>query len=119
MVAVSKPSGTRLARLFAGRIEGGDAVVRIIRRRRGPAVPQPWLTIAQPEDARPDIGRIVERVADRALLAEMPDGALDFVLMAYGAVIEATRHSGVRDGSPFVHGSSERGVLGDPVIDGA
>src|SRR5262245_58022411 len=49
----------------------------------------------------------------------MPDGALDLVLMADGALVEAARHPAVRKRLRLAYRRRELGMDGDPVVDGA
>jgi hypothetical protein len=74
--------------------------------------------IAQPEDAGARIGRMVHRVADGVLPPFVQHRALDRLLIAHGALVEAARHPGIGDDPALAHRRGECGVRGDPVVDG-
>jgi len=62
---------------------------------------------------------MVHRVGEGVFPALVQHGALDRLLIAHGALVEAARHPGVSHDPALAHGRGERRVRRDPVVDGA
>ena len=100
------------ARAFAGGVELGDHIVRVVVRHRDTIAPALAPAVAQPEDAGPDVGRMVHDVLQDLLLALMQHRALDRLLPADGALVETARHAHVGDDTAGAHrGATVEGRL--------
>jgi len=96
-----------LPRALAGGVERGDQIVaalaRAARAVRLPVPPARAPPIAQPEDAGACIGRMAHLVGEGVFPALVQHGALDRLLIAHGALVEAARHPGVGHDPALAH----------------
>jgi hypothetical protein len=75
--------------------------------------------VAQPEDAGPNIGRLVHRLGHRHRLAAVEHDPGGLVGVADGARIEAVRDATVGESASPLHRLGELGMFLQPVVDRA
>src|SRR4030088_2882436 len=119
MVSVSGGTSSiaGMTQALPGSIEcGGD-----IGRGRGLAcralAPRSAPSIAQPEDAGVRVGWIVQGVGNLPLLATMPHGAFDLVVVAHRPGEQLARNPGIGKVASVAQRRRELGDGGDPVVD--